>query len=75
MINYSRTTCPTEILMSFLNLTDNLLQDAYIIFFFQKRVNNFKMLQITMIKNTLQIIISYLITYRKFTLSSKIQFW
>ena len=33
LINYSRTTCPTEILMSFLNLTDNLLQDAYIFFF------------------------------------------
>ena len=37
--------------MSFMNLTDNLLQDAYIIiFFFQKRVNNFKMLHMTMIE-------------------------
>ena len=35
LIKYSRTTYPTEILMSFLNLTDNLLQDAYIVFFFK----------------------------------------
>ena len=39
--------------MSFLNLPDNLLQDAYIIIFFQKYVNDFKMLQMTMTENTL----------------------
>ena len=40
MINNSRTAWPTEILMSFLSFSDNLLQDSY--FSFQSGVDNFQ---------------------------------
>ena len=38
----SRTAWPTSILMLFLSSLDNLLQDACIIFFFKKSVNDFE---------------------------------
>ena len=40
LINNSRTAWPTEILMSNLSFSDNLLQDDYIIF--QKHVDHFE---------------------------------
>ena len=39
LTNNSKATWPTKILMSFSNLSDNLLQDAYIIF--KNSVDNF----------------------------------
>ena len=42
-ITQDRTTWPTEILMSFLSFSDNLLQDAYM---FQKSVNDFEIAHI-----------------------------
>ena len=40
LINNSRTTWPTEILMPYLFFADNLLQGAYLIF--QKSFDNFE---------------------------------
>ena len=38
--NNSRPACPTKILMTFLSVSDNLLEDVYIIL--QRNVDNFE---------------------------------